>query len=492
MATAQAEGLPLSVVIFGATGDLTAHKLIPALYRLFLKGRLPDGARVVGVARSGLSDDQFRSRVAKPVQQATGSDWHADKWRDFATRLFYVSADATKTERLTALLDWFKQHERAGRGRRLYYLSVSPNLYPSIVTALGEAGQSREEEGGWRRLIIEKPFGRDLSSARALNRVLHRYFDEEQVYRIDHYLGKETVQNLLVFRFANTIFEPVWNHNFIDHVQINVAEQVTVGSRAGYYDSAGVIRDMIQSHLLQILTFISLEAPSRFEARALRNEMLKVLEAIPVPTPEEAARSVVVGQYEGYRKEPDVAADSRTPTFAAVRLRIENWRWQGVPFYLRSGKGLCRRLTEVSVQFRCPPHLMFPLPPGALLQCNRLALYIQPDEGIHLNFQTKVPDTDGVQLSPADLVFKYRDAYPDRPIPDAYERLILDAIHGDGSLFMRSDNIERAWEIMDPIIAVTEAPGAPPPESYPVGSYGPRSADEFMAREGRSWLMQCH
>jgi len=492
MATTHADGLPLSMVIFGASGDLTAHKLIPALYRLFLKGRLPDGARVVGVARSSLSDDQFRARVAKPVQQVTGSDWHADKWRDFATRLFYVAADATKADRLTALLDWFKQREPQGAGRRLYYLSVSPNLYPSIVTALGEAGLSREENGVWRRLIIEKPFGHDLSSARALNRVIHRYFDEEQVYRIDHYLGKETVQNLLVFRFANTIFEPVWNHNFIDHVQINVSEQGTVGSRGGYYDDSGVIRDMIQSHLLQILTFITMEAPSRFEARALRNEMLKVLEAIPIPTPEEAASSVVVGQYDGYRKEPGIKADSRTPTFAAVRLRIDNWRWQGVPFYLRSGKGLCRRLTEVIVQFRCPPHLMFPLPPGTLLQCNRLGLYIQPDEGIHLNFQTKVPDTDGVQISPADLVFKYRDAYPDRPIPDAYERLILDAIHGDGSLFMRSDNIERAWEIIDPILAVTEAPSAPPPEVYPVGSNGPRRADEFIARDGRSWLMQCH
>jgi glucose-6-phosphate 1-dehydrogenase len=228
-----------------------------------------------------------------------------------------------------------------------------------------------------------------------------------------------------------------------------------------------------------------MEAPSRFEARALRNEMLKVLQAIPIPTPEEAASSVVVGQSSGYRKEPGIKADSRTPTFAAVRLRIDNWRWQGVPFYLRSGKGLCQRLTEVIVQFRCPPHLKFPLPPGTLLQCNRLGLYIQPDEGIHLNFQTKVPDTDGVQISPADLVFKYRDAYPDRPIPD-------DAIHGDASLFMHSDNIERAWEIIDPILAVTEAPGAPPPEAYPVGSNGSRSADEFIAREGRSWLMQCH
>lgn len=491
MATAPADGVPLSLVIFGATGDLTAHKLIPALYRLFLKGRLPGAARIVGVARSELGDDQFGERLAGPAKEATGADWHAEKWREFVTRLVYVSADATKADRLASLQAWFKKQEPQGAGQRLYYLSVSPDLYASIATALGESGLAREN-GGWRRLIIEKPFGRDLSSARALNSVLHRYFDEEQIYRIDHYLGKETVQNLLVFRFANTIFEPVWNHNFIDHVQITVAEQVTVGSRGGYYDRAGVIRDMIQSHLLQVLTFITMEAPSRFEARALRNEKLKLLEAMPIPTPQEAAAAVVVGQYDGYRKEPGIAADSRAPTFAAVRLQIDNWRWQGVPFYLRSGKGLCRRLTEVIVQFRCPPHLMFRLPPGMLLQCNRLGLYVQPDEGIHLNFQTKVPDTDGVQLSPADLVFKYGDAFPDRPIPDAYERLILDAIHGDAALFMRSDNIERAWEIMDPIIAATEAPGVPPPESYPVGSNGPKSADEFIAREGRSWLLQCH
>jgi glucose-6-phosphate 1-dehydrogenase len=491
MAPTQAtDNRPLSIVIFGASGDLTAHKLIPALYQLFIKGRLPGPARIVGVARSKFGDDQFHQRLADPVKQATGNDWSTDKWRDFTRRLFYVAADGSRAEGLGPLHAWLHKQEPEGAGRRLFYLSVSPDLYPSLITALGESGLSKED-GGWRRLIIEKPFGRDLQSAQELNRVLHRYFDEEQVYRIDHYLGKETVQNLLVFRFANTIFEPVWNHNFIDHVQITVAEKVPVGSRGGYYDHAGVIRDMIQSHLLQVLTLVTMEAPSRFDARALRNEKLKVLEAMPVPSPEEAAAAVVVGQYDGYRREPGIPPDSRTPTFAAVRLHVDNWRWRGVPFYLRSGKGLTHRYTEVIVQFHCPPHLMFPLPPGDVLQCNRLGLYIQPDEGIHLNFQTKVPDTDGVELKPADLVFNYRDAYPDRPIPEAYERLILDAIHGDASLFMRSDSIERAWEIMDPIIAVTEAPSAPPPESYPVGSCGPKSADEFIARDGRKWLLQC-
>lgn len=489
MASSVASDLPLIIVIFGASGDLTAHKLVPALYHLFTKGRLPAEARVVGVARSNLTDEQFRARLVEPVQRASGSDWQPARWEEFARRLSYVPADAATD--LGPLRTWLEGIEAGGAGRRLYYLSVSPDLYPGIATRLGEDGMSRAEHG-WRRLVIEKPFGRDLASARDFNRTLHRHFDEEQIYRIDHYLGKETVQNILVLRFANTIFEPVWNHHFIDHVQITVAETVTIGSRAGYYDRAGVIRDMIQSHLLQVLTLIAMEAPSRFDARALRDEKLKVLEAVPIPSAVDAARSVVTGQYEGYRKESGVVPGSRTPTFAALRLGIDNWRWRGVPFYLRSGKGLCRRFTEVIVQFHAPPHLMFTLPPGVDLPSNRLGLYIQPDEGIHLNFQTKVPDTDGVELRDADLKFSYGEAYPDRPIPEAYERLLQDALHGDATLFMRSDSIERAWEIMDPIVAATEATSAPSPEIYPVGSAGPRRADEFIAREGRSWLLQCH
>jgi glucose-6-phosphate 1-dehydrogenase len=363
---------------------------------------------------------------------------------------------------------------------------VAPQLYPDIVTRLGEAGMS-QETGPWRRLVIEKPFGHDLESARDLNRTLHNHFREKQVYRIDHYLGKETVQNILVFRFANTLFEPVWNYNFIDHVQINVSEKVAVGQRGDYYDKAGVLRDMFQNHLLQLLTLVAMEAPARFAADPLRNEKIKVLDAVPVPTAEEAAERIATGQYIGYRSEKGVTPRSRTPTFALLRLQIDNWRWRGVPFYLRSGKGLNTRCSEIIIQFHCPPHMMFPMPAGTTIQCNRLILCIQPGEGIRLNFQTKVPD-QGMVLHPADLEFQYGRAYPDVAIPESYERLIQDALMGDAALFMRSDEIERAWEIMDPLIAASESPAAPEPESYAVDSAGPAGAARLLAREGRPML----
>ena len=475
----------LSIVIFGASGDLTSRKLVPSLYRLFCKGRLPEETRIVGVARSALSDEQFRDKLADAAREFAKEDWQPPRWQAFARRLFYAAGDAAKPGGLERLQAWLRGAEEAG-GRRLYYLAVAPQLYPDIVTRLGEAGMS-QEDGGWRRLVIEKPFGHDLASARALNRTLHAHFREDQIYRIDHYLGKDTVQNILVFRFANTLFEPVWNYNFIDHVQLHVAETVTVGQRGDYYDKAGVLRDMFQNHLLQLLTLVAMEAPSRFAADPLRNEKVKVLDAVSIPTAEEAAQQVVCGQYAGYRSERGVAPASRTPTFAAARLQIANWRWRGVPFYLRSGKGLKGRSSEINIQFHCPPHMMFPLPPGATLTCNRLTLTIQPDEGIHLSFQTKIPD-QGMVLGPAELEFNYRHTYPQVAIPEAYERLLQDAVHGDAALFMRSDEIERAWEIMDPLIAATEQPAAPQPEIYQVGSEGPADADAFLAREGRSWV----
>jgi glucose-6-phosphate 1-dehydrogenase len=478
--------MPLTIVIFGASGDLTARKLVPALFQAFGKGRLPADAQIVGVSRSPMTDDQFRAHLVGGAKAAAGKGWDEGKWKEFAGRLHYVAGDAAAAGGLAALRDRLREREGEKAGDRLYYLSVAPELVPAIVDRLAEAGLA-EEKGGFRRLVLEKPFGRDLQTARELNRRLHAHFREDQLFRIDHYLGKETVQNILVFRFANTMWEPLWNHNYIEHVQITVAETVPVGSRGAFYESTGVFRDMIQGHLMQLLTLVAMEAPSRFNADRLRDEKVKVLDAVTVPTVEEACGQVVIGQYEGYRKEKGVEPDSRTPTFAALKLGVDNWRWRGVPFYLRSGKALAGRFSEVVVQFLCPPHLMFPLPPGQTLKCNRLTLRIQPNEGIRLNFETKVPDKERVELKPADLHFEYREAYGEAAIPEAYERLLVDSIQGDAALFMRSDEIERAWAIMDPVIAAVERAGGPVPEAYPVGSYGPKCADELLARDGRAW-----
>jgi glucose-6-phosphate 1-dehydrogenase len=480
---------PLTVVIFGASGDLTSRKLIPAFFNLAQKGRLPPETRILGTSRTLFSDEAFRDHLAdktKYMFTGVGEPFDATRWTEFAQRIHYVSADATQPDGLRPVMDWFTAHEGPGGGRRLYYLSVAPEIYPDLASRLGEAGLN-QELGGFRRLVIEKPFGHDQASAVALNTALHRHWREDQLYRIDHYLGKDTVQNILVFRFANTLFEPLWNFQYIDHVQITVAEKVTVGRRGAYYDSSGVLRDMIQNHLLQILTMVAMEDPTRYTADNLRNEKMKVLSAIAVRPPSAAGRSVVVGQYAGYRAEPGVAPNSRTPTFAALRLDVENRRWRGVPFYLRSGKGLKSRYSEVMIQFRCPSHLMFPLPPGEVIKCNRITIVIQPNEGIHLNFQTKVPDVDGVRLQPRDLAFDYKSAYHDKVLPEAYERLLLDAIQGDAALFMRADEIERAWEIMDPIIAATEHPDGPPLEEYPIGSEGPACAAKLLDADGRTW-----
>jgi glucose-6-phosphate 1-dehydrogenase len=484
---------PLHLVILGASGDLTARKLVPSLFRLWLKKRLPEKLKVVGVSRTPLGDEGFRKKMSEAVKEFASKEWSEDAWNEFATRIYYAQGDAAADGGLSNLKAFLAASEGpGGNGDRLFYFSVMPELYGSILARLDAAGLTTGAPSGgespWRRIVIEKPFGKNLDSARSLNKAISAYLREDQIYRIDHYLAKETVQNVLVFRFANTLFEPLWNHNYIDHVQITVSEAVTVGNRGDYYDRAGVLRDMFQNHLLQILAVTAMEAPSRYTADLLRNEKVKALDAVTVFEDSKALENLATGQYRGYANEKGVSAGSRTPTYAAIRLQIDNWRWRGVPFYLRSGKGLRSRASEILIQFRCPPHLMFPLPPGSELQCNRLAICIQPQEGIHLNFQTKVPDQEKLVLDPVDMEFSYRKAFSGLSIPESYERLLLDALLGDASLFMRSDEIERSWAIMDPFIRTSEDSRLPMPQIYETGSTGPSSADKLIKGSGHDWI----
>jgi glucose-6-phosphate 1-dehydrogenase len=477
-----------TVVIFGASGDLTSRKLIPALYSLHAKGRLPPDTRIVGVSRSAFTHDAWRKQLATTTAKFASDEFRDATWQEFSRTIFYHRGDIDQPQSFVELAKFVKELEGGVGATRLYYLATAPSLYAAAIAQLGAAGLA-EESRGVRRIVIEKPFGTDLASAQALNRATHEVFGEKQVYRIDHYLGKETVQNLLVLRFANAIFEPVWNRRYIDHVQITVAEEVDVGRRAGFYDQTGILRDMFQNHLLQLLMITAMEAPARYSADFVRDEKVKVLRAIQPLGPAEVATDTIRGQYEGYLQAEGVAPGSQTATFAAVKLHVDNWRWSDVPFYLRSGKAMSCRTTQIVIQFRAPPVMMFGSGRQTHHDPNRLVIQIQPAEGIQLHFQTKVPD-GGMRLTTTDLAFEFAQEFQGA-MPDSYQRLLLDALNGDASLFARSDEVEVAWSIIDPIIAAWQSAAAPTLETYALGDWGPAASNDWMQGQGREWFDVC-
>jgi len=476
---------PTTFVIFGASGDLTQRKLVPALFNQARKGRLPPEMRIVGFARRPWSADEFRDHLRTGMEQFAPQVCDPAQWEPFAKSISFVQGDLSRISDYRRLQAELMKLE-GDAADRLYYLATAPEYYGDVIPCLGIAGMAAAADGGSRRIVIEKPFGRDLASAQMLNETLRSSsFQEDQIYRIDHYLGKDTAQNILFFRFANTIFEPVWNRNYVDHVQMTVAEEVDVGHRAGYYDTAGVVRDVFQNHMLQLLTLLAMEPPISFEADAVRNEKLKVLKAIRPVRVEDTVRA----QYDGYCETVGVAADSQTPTFAALKLYVDNWRWKGVPFYLRSGKAMADKLTEIIVQFQCPPHNMFGMRPDCGLTPNRIALKVQPDESICLTFETKIPDAIQTTRS-VDMEFHYKSSFGEGALPDSYERLLLDALQGDPSLFIRNDEIETAWRCVDPILRAWQTPAAPPLGTYHPGTWGPAEAETLLGRDSRAWRQE--
>jgi glucose-6-phosphate 1-dehydrogenase len=475
-------GLPTSIVIFGASGDLTQRKLVPSLFNLFRKGRMPKEFHIVGYGNTAFTDEQFRVHLEEGMKQFASFKYKLEEWSAFAQNLAYQQGRYTDLADFKNLSTFLAKWEK-GSGNRIYYMATPPGVFPNIIDLLGLTGQL-EENHGWRRVVIEKPFGTDYASAHSLNEQIHKALNERQIYRIDHYLGKETVQNILVTRFANTIFEPLWNRNYIDHVEVTVAEEVGVEHRGRFYDGVGVLRDMFQNHLLQLVTLVAMEPPASFDATALRNEKVKVLSSIRPMKEADVNQNTVRGQYKGYRHEEGVQADSTTPTFAAVKLQIDNWRWQGVPFYLRSGKKLKEKISQVTIEFKEPPHMLFPSTKERITP-NMLVLYLQPDEGVHWRFEAKVPDTAS-QLRSVDMEFHYADSFGKTAIPEAYERLLLDTMTGDASLFTRADEVETAWGIIDPILLAWDAQKQPP-AFYEPGSWGPAEADELLAHDERTW-----
>jgi len=483
---------PSCLVIFGASGDLTQRKLVPALYSLAHEGLLPEGQTIVGMARAEMTDDAFRAAMRDACEEhARTQPIDEAVWKDFARGLFYIQGDfgdAEAFQRLAARLEEFDTTRGTG-GRRLYYLAVPPALFGTIAESLGRQGMVSDPEAGgpYTRVIIEKPFGHDLATARELNHIAVSTFRERQVFRIDHYLGKETVQNLLVLRFANGIFEPFWNRQYIDHVQFTVAESLGVEKRGGYFDQAGIARDIIQNHMLQLVSLVAMEPPAAFEADAVRDEKVKVLRALrPI---ERAVRGqytagAVLGEpATGYLEEEKIPAGSNTETYAAVEAYIDNWRWGGVPFYLRAGKRLPKRVTDISIHFRPAPHALF-AELGVTTQPNVLAIRIQPDEGISLHFDSKVPGPT-IRTTRVTMDFCYSTSFHVEP-PEAYERLLLETMEGDATLFARRDEIETSWAWLDPLLQRwRDDPEAPAP--YAAGTWGPDAADAMLAREGRTW-----
>jgi glucose-6-phosphate 1-dehydrogenase len=475
---------PTTIVIFGASGDLTQRKLIPALYNNFRKDRLPDPIHVVGFARSDYNDETFRERLHSGVQKYSSNTYTQAIWEEFLPSLHYIRGDLSKLDDYSRLDKGLDELER-GPANRLYYLATGPNFFVPTVANLGLSGMATQSDG-WRNIVIEKPFGRDLHSAQELNKAVHEVFDESQIYRIDHYLGKETAQNILFLRFANAIFEPIWNRRYIDNIQITVAEKVDVGHRADFYDTAGVVRDMFQNHILQLLSLVAMEPPASFQADAVRNEKVQVLSAIrPIDLAD-----TVRAQYNGYCQADGVSPHSQTPTFAATKLYIDNWRWKDVPFYLRSGKSLKKKSSEIILEFQSPPHLMFDLPQDYKFTPNILSICIQPDEGIHLKFQAKVPDSDQ-DMESVNMEFHYHSSFGGNKLPDAYERLLLNAIESDASLFARSDGIEAAWRLIDPVLDGWKNTNQPPLVTYKSESWGPSEADLLLTRDSREWHYGC-